>query len=573
MTNLYQENTSESKLRGQYYTPAEFVQLILGELRLSAQDRLIDPSCGDGSFLCGAIRALSETVPEEEKPAAGLALAQRLIGFDIDRTAVEQARENLRLAFRQWFGVDVPAASLQVFAIDALQFPALLPLFEKLGLPAPGENERLLVIGNPPYVEAKRLDNKIKQRLKTAYPDALCGAPDLYIYFLHVCLGWLRGQDALAFVLPNKILVNANAQQIRSHLLERNKLAGIWFATQANIFPDAAVYPVVLFARGENTGNAIVLQHIERDENTLTSAPSATIPDDIYLHTEVKALFPFPKQPQLRGLLERMLIQHDRQRLDDVCDIRWCVSFHRAGLREKYVTRSRPDSRFAKMFLGGGAFAGNGDVTRYAIQWSGWWIDYNEDVLRNEDNGLPALAMFTQPKIVICQNGRTIRAAYDESGYILKDTFLCGVVKEEKNPSTATLTLDFTWEDAPVEISSHLSKYPRAIVGILNSKLIHFFYSHVFYGGHVNDGYLHFLSAFLVDIPLGDWTADSAARLEALVQRRERTTLPEEQLALEREIDRSVGQSFALTPIEDEMLQGWIDEDENWQARDRIRRS
>lgn len=110
-------------------------------------------------------------------------------------------------------------------------------------------------------------------------------------------------------------------------------------------------------------------------------------------------------------------------------------------------------------------------------------------------------------------------------------------------------------------------------MGILNSKLIHFFYSHVFYGGHVNDGYLHFLSAFLVDIPLGDWTADSAARLEALVQRRERTTLPEEQLALEREIDRSVGQSFALTPIEDEMLQGWIDEDENWQARDRIRRS
>ena len=37
------------------------------------------------------------------------------------------------------------------------------------------------------------------------------GAPDLYLYFVHVCLGWLRGGDTLAFVLPNKLLVNTNA--------------------------------------------------------------------------------------------------------------------------------------------------------------------------------------------------------------------------------------------------------------------------------------------------------------------------------------------------------------------------
>ena len=48
--------------------------------------------------------------------------------------------------------------------------------------------------------------------------SAVDGAPDLYLYFLYVCLGWLRPGDRLAFVLPNKLLVNSNARAFRKEL-------------------------------------------------------------------------------------------------------------------------------------------------------------------------------------------------------------------------------------------------------------------------------------------------------------------------------------------------------------------
>ncbi len=550
MTNVYQQQTSASKLRGQYYTPAEFVRLILQELQLTPNDRLLDPSCGDGSFLCGAVRTLAEQGGGALDEAGAARLAGQLIGLDINPQAIANARANLRQAFRESFHVELPPERFQLYQADVLQYPSLAEFFTNLALPPLAKTERLLVIGNPPYVEAKRLDNATKQRLKARYPAACSGAPDLYLYFLHVCLGWLRCRDALAFVLPNKILVNANARQIRHELLARRQLAGIWFATQANIFPGAMVYPVVLFASGEHASGAAALRHVARAAHGLQPEQIATVSLDCYRHTEALAFFPFPRQPELCRLLERLLAQHDRLRLADVCDIHWCVSFHRSGLRERFVSREAPVSGNAHKFLGGVAFSGNGDVARYAISWSGWWIDYNEELLRRESNPLPPLAIFTRPKLVICQNGRTLRAAYDENGYVLKDTFFSVLVKEGSHP---------------------FAHYPRALLGILNSRLVHFFYAHVFYGGHVNGGYLHFLSTFLIDIPLGEWTEETVRQLETLVRRREHAESSAEQLALEAEIERLVGHSFGLDQQEELLLQRWLVEDENWQARERIR--
>lgn len=537
MANVYQHTTSARKLRGQFYTPAEFVRHILGDWPIGPADRVIDPACGDGRFLCGAIEAAATGT-------AAMALIDRLIGCDIDPAAVATARAKLRQVCLARFGLDVPEDRIHVYQVDALRYPALPDLLRDLGLPPLGEAERLFVIGNPPYVEAKRLDRDTKQRLTAAHPGALSGAPDLYLIFLHVCLGWLRAGDRLAFILPNKVLVNANARAARARLLADGTLAQVWFATQARIFPDAAVYPVVLFARGEGAP-AVALRQIARTDAGLLPTPLGEAPHALFRQTGAQALFPLPADPVLRALLVRLL-RHDGPRLGDACDIRWCVSFHRAGLREQYVRRDLPDSATRRPFLGGGAFTGNGEVTRYALRWAGWWIDYDEARLKAEGNTVPPLALFTQPKLVICQHGRTLRATYDESGVVLKDTFLCGV------PSSNLLPI---------------SHHPRALAGVLNSALVHFFYAHVFYGGHVNGGYLHFLNTFLVDIPVGHWTDATATALAALVQRREHGADD----ALEATIERLVAAAFALTADETAALQRWLDADDNWQLRERVR--
>ena len=548
MANTYQDNTSAEKMRGEYYTPPELIALMLSELGPTLHDRFVDPSCGEGRFLCGVARALAATWPARSDVYQ---LVDRLIGFDIDAQAVAAAREHLRQEFLALFGLDIPLEQFRIFHADALRHTSLTDLWQSLALPPLAQNERLLVIGNPPYVEAKRLGREEKQRLKELYPTALIGAADLYLYFMHVCLQWLRAQDALAFVLPNKILVNANAREVRQSLLDGAQLSGVWFATQAQLFPGTKVYPVVLFARGRGAATAIQLQHIERHGECLHIDEAQTITHDLYGHTEAKAFYPLPHQAGLRLVLERMLQRHDLAgRLDDICDIRWCVSFHRSGLREQYVTPTPPETPNARPFLGGGAFAGNGEVRRYTIDWAGWWMDYDAPRLCRQGNVVPALKLFTQEKIAICQNARTMRAAYDTRGFVLKDTFLGAIVRASAHP---------------------LSAHPRAIVGLLNSQLVHFFYAHLFYGGHVNGGYLHFLNSFLVDIPLGNWSDETARTVEGLVIRREQAADPEEQQAIETDIEGHVQQAFGVSPTEALLLQRWIAEDDNWQARERIR--
>jgi Eco57I restriction-modification methylase/restriction endonuclease TaqI-like protein len=550
--NAYQARTSASKLRGQYYTPDALVGLMLDTVSLSDSQWVIDPSCGDGSFFRGVAASVKRRFPDRDPQALAEHWAGRILGFDINVDAVEEARLGLQAAFREHFGVEVPVERLRIFQGDVLRFPSLSDLLQSVGVAPLGESEDLLVIGNPPYVEAKRLPRAVKDELKARYPDAISGAPDLFLYFLHVCLGWLRDGDRLAFVLPNKALVNSNARRIRERLLDEGRLERLWFATHTRLFGEAGVYPVILFAGGPALSErpTVEVTHLLRAEGGKIKLGETTCLDhEAYRRTRARVFYPTPEKPALRAALDRLLSGLEGERLEDVLDIRWSVSFHREGLRERYVTPHRPASPHARRFLGGGAFSGNGEVVRYGITWGGWWIDYDGERLREEGNTVPDLSLFERPKIAICQNGRTLRSALDEESYVLKDTFLCGVIGGRDHP---------------------LCRHPRALVGLLCSQAVHFFYSHVFYGGHVSGGYLHFLRSFLVDIPVGTWTDALAEEMAGLVRKREAAP-PEDRLDLEARIEERVSQALALAPAERNAICEWTGLDPNWQARERVR--
>jgi hypothetical protein len=242
-----------------------------------------------------------------------------------------------------------------------------------------------------------------------------------------VCLGWLDPGDQLALVLPNKVLVNSNACEVRECLLVGGRLRGVQFATRNGLFGDAGVYPVVLYAGGPGGGAAgeVSLSQVERDGEALLARPLPSLPGEIYRATRTRAFFPSATAGPLDQTLRGLLAQTRCGTLDDLLEIRWSVSFHRAGLRQRYVGPARPESPWARRFLGGGPFSGNGEVTRFGIRWGGWWIDYDPERLRADGNPLPDPRLFDPPKVVICQNGRTLRAAFDTGGLVLKDTFLC----------------------------------------------------------------------------------------------------------------------------------------------------
>ncbi len=538
--NRFAAATTAEKLRGRYYTPAALVRLMLEAVDLQPGDRVLDPSCGDGEFLVGAVRYLAERGASPEMIAASVA------GLDIDPQAVIAARERVRSTLSE--SGPAPVGDLLIHTGNGLEYPDPADLRARLGLPPGG---RLLVLGNPPYVEAKRLPAALKADLARRYPRATDGAADLYLYFLHVALGWLSGDDRLALVLPNKCLVNANARLFRERLLDEGRLRGIDFATHADVFPDASVYPVVIHAGApcENP-DPVRLRSLEGSGASLAVSDLPAVTAAAYRATESRALFPSPRSSVLAGALEHLMVSRSHGCLGDALDVRWTISFHRGGLRERFVTPHHPGTLFARRFLGGGAFSGNGEVTRYSVRWGGWWIDYDEDRLKREGNPLPDLGLFLQPKVVICQNGRTLRAAVDREDHVLKDTFLCGVPREGHHP---------------------LAAEPQVMVGLLCSRAVHFFYSHVFHGGHVNGGYLHFLRGFLVDIPLGTWDASLMERVAHAVDKRSRETDEHRRIELEEQIEAAVSAALGLSATETDAIRDWCAQDTNWRDRERTR--
>lgn len=550
--NQHQSTSTGERLRGSYFTPRSLVESMLDRVDWSEGPVVLDPACGDGSFLCAAARRLAQWVRQSDDREADPVryCLDRLAGFEIHPESAAGCRSAVAAALSSALEMAVDPTRVQVGVVDVLEAGSLEAALHVCGFDPPHAFPRAIV-GNPPYVESKRLPASQRKALKERFPTATDGAEDLYLYFLHVGLEALRPGDRLAFVLPNKLLVNHNAAMIRRRLLDDGLLEAIWLATQARLFADVAVYPIVLFASPDPGRTHTEVRRLRSELlDALEFHEPALIPPAEYAQTATRAFFLPPESESLRGLLSRMLGPGGGERLESVLDIRWSISFHRAGLRERFVTSHGPTTLSSRRFLGGGAFAGNGEVRRFGIEWGGWWIDYDEELLRTLKNPLPDELMFRRPKIVICQNSRTLRAAYDSSGLVLKDTFLCGLPKEFDHP---------------------LSRCPRALVGILCSSLIHFFYSHVFFGGHVNGGYLHFLQNFLYEVPLGRWDAESAGELERLVIARELAPASEH-AALEDEIEHHVATAFEVSSEEHAEVRNWCALDSNWPLRDRVRR-
>src|SRR5689334_20396665 len=90
------ENDAAQKLRGGYYTSAEVAEWLCAWAIRSPQDRVLEPSCGDGAFLESAVARFIEL------GSRGPVIADHLVGIEILTGEAERARSRLRrfLGFR-----------------------------------------------------------------------------------------------------------------------------------------------------------------------------------------------------------------------------------------------------------------------------------------------------------------------------------------------------------------------------------------------------------------------------------------------------------------------------------------
>lgn len=135
-------STAQRKKLGEYYTPDWLAhQIVETTVTDSLHQRVLDPSCGSGTFLFHAIRQfLSASVKQQMDNASTLKLlTEQVIGMDIHPVAVTFARVTYLLAIgpERLQAEDRPAIAIPVYLGDSIQWGQERTLFNKNALVIP----------------------------------------------------------------------------------------------------------------------------------------------------------------------------------------------------------------------------------------------------------------------------------------------------------------------------------------------------------------------------------------------------------------------------------------------------
>jgi hypothetical protein len=144
---------------GEYYTPDWLAEHVLDQVGYTGDpdQRLLDPSCGSGTFLLLALRRLR---------AAGHPRSASLpiVGLDINPLAVMTARANYRIALADLLP-EVAQADVPVYLCDSIQDTAPTP--SARNEPAPAGFD--YVVGNPPWIAWDNLATADRQATKALW--------------------------------------------------------------------------------------------------------------------------------------------------------------------------------------------------------------------------------------------------------------------------------------------------------------------------------------------------------------------------------------------------------------------
>jgi len=226
----------KSKILGQVYTPSWIVTEILDNLSYSSDGILekfiLEPSCGDGAFLCEIVNRYIEAAELKEwsvdKIISGL--QTYVYGVEIDESAYTKCIENLNKVVEE--RLSVKKVQWKVFHQSIFDFYTdYFSFFD-------------YVVGNPPYIRIHNLDEKTRVFLKTNFRFSI-GTIDIYLSFFELGIKLLNKKRKLGYITPNSFLHNASYKEFRYFLKEKKIIKSITDFKSEKIFQGFSTYTAI----------------------------------------------------------------------------------------------------------------------------------------------------------------------------------------------------------------------------------------------------------------------------------------------------------------------------------------
>ena len=452
--------------------------------------RMLDPACGTGRYLIAIAKFLFKIYKALETEYTDQRIKLKIIqnhlyGVEIDESAFIISK--IRLISWLYSDNDTPFldesidSNSELGEIETLvnRFKVNFNIFNTDYLLEFDSTEFDIIIGNPPYVENKKiLDLEFKKKIKKKFESAY-GLFDLSIIFIEKSIELLKnGNGCLSFITTNKFLSADYGLKIRKMLLRETELKEIINISSLPIFHKTAAYPVIIsLKKKKSTENIIYIKNFElikdfehfHDEkitkfkqDSIKNLPSSVIPisPNIKLVNQLYSNF-----KPMKNVIKDLKILYRPFGF-----INWAENF-------KNITQNKISNKDLLLI-------GTGNVGRY-------FIDYKKHIKIAKKNQEITYFRFqpeykdvwdklNKEKIIFREIAKDLTCVYDPGVYVnLTGLYFLNVPSFETDDYFCLLT-------------------------ILNSALIDLVFKALYGTLHMSGGYLRFNGSFIKNIPIPD---------------------------------------------------------------------
>lgn len=254
----------EKQTNGAVYTPKVIKEFIISRT-LSESEKPIDKvigadiSCGCGAFLF----SLANSIHEKSNNSFKDIIENQIFGLDISKSSIERTKILLTLLALSR-NEDYKEIQFNLFAANALEFnwKTVEPVRKNDGFD--------LIIGNPPYVRAKHIDEASKKLLKN-WQVTKTGNPDLYIPFFEIGYKNLRNKGILGYITVNSFYRSVNARSLRTYFQAHRVGLKIIDFGHEQIFENKLTYTCICFLSKESKNNVLFTKSNLRSLNEIES--------------------------------------------------------------------------------------------------------------------------------------------------------------------------------------------------------------------------------------------------------------------------------------------------------------
>lgn len=613
---VVEDKPEVKKAGGVFYTPAYIVKYIVehtvGKLlegkssKQAAGITILDPACGSGSFLIGAyqylldwylLRYVEEGAEKHSKgkearlraSASGewrlttaekkRILLEHIYGVDIDAQAVEVTKLSLLLKVLEGESDQTLTSQMKLFherVLPDLEHniqcgnSLIGPDFYDGQLELDGETAQRInvfdwqaafpqvfkvggfdaVIGNPPYVDSEWMSSYApnERAYCTKRYVAASGNWDIFCIFIEKAMAVTRPHGLASLIVPNKLGSANYAAGARRVLTKECRLISLRDFSSVPVFP-VAVYPIIFLATKESplkTKEVVYERMIVGASGDTEVSKIAHLAYNEYFGSAAQG---WPVFSQLNGVKIVTKLNANFPRLDQVASVVGAATVAEAYLISPLL-QDDPDGL-------GFRFANSGTIDRYSILWGISDCRYLKRSYRYPRLSIAGLSSVSKKRVEQANTPKIIVAG------MTKVLECCLDLEGEFVPGKSTTVVFFSGD-------------LRYLIGLMNSKLISFYYDTAFGGNKLAGGYLRIGPPQLSSIPIAEIdfskTQGQVAhdKIVALVEKMltlkkdvtstktpQDTTLLQRQItATDNQIDQLVYQLYGLTDEEIALVEG-----------------